>query len=130
MLNFNSILVFSADPEKLADFYQRVFGADPVMDSGGYKGFQVGSGFITIGPHDQVRGTSPNPERILLNFETSDVKGEFARIKALGATVIAEPYQMDEASDGWIATFADPDGNYFQLMTPFDPSQMSLDSPG
>ncbi len=24
----------------------------------------------------------------------------------------------------WIATLADPDDNYFQLMTPFDPSTM------
>ena len=129
MLNFNSILVFSADPGKLADFYQGVFGGDPVMDSGGYKGFQVGSGFITIGPHDKVHGSNTNPERILLNLETSDVKGEFDRIKRLGAKVIAEPYQMDEATDGWIATLADPDGNYFQLMTPFDPSQLDLDNP-
>jgi predicted enzyme related to lactoylglutathione lyase len=29
--------------------------------------------------------------------------------------VIAEPYAIGE---GWIATLADPDGNYFQLMTP------------
>lgn len=124
MLNFNSILLFSADPGKLADFYKGVVGADPVMESEGYRGFQVGSGFLTIGPHDHVRGTNPNPERILLNFETPDVKGEFDRIKGLGAAVIAAPYQMNEASDGWIATFADPDGNYFQLMTPFDPSMM------
>jgi predicted enzyme related to lactoylglutathione lyase len=129
MLNFNSILVFSADPGKLADFYQGVFATDPVIDSGGYKGFQVGSGFITIGPHDQVHGSNTNPERILLNLETSDVRGEFDRIKRLGAKVIAEPYQMNEADTGWIATLADPDGNYFQLMTPFDPSQMDLDSP-
>jgi hypothetical protein len=24
----------------------------------------------------------------------------------------------------WIATLADPDGNYFRLMTPFDPATM------
>jgi predicted enzyme related to lactoylglutathione lyase len=24
----------------------------------------------------------------------------------------------------WIATLADPDGNYFQLMSPFDPDSM------
>ena len=38
-----------------------------------------------------------------------------AAIKALGAKVIRAPYQMGE---GWIATLADPDGNFFQLMTP------------
>jgi predicted enzyme related to lactoylglutathione lyase len=29
--------------------------------------------------------------------------------------VIREPYAI---GDGWIATLADPDGNYFQLITP------------
>jgi len=28
----------------------------------------------------------------------------------------------------WIATFADPDDNYFQLNSPFDPSMMGGDS--
>jgi predicted enzyme related to lactoylglutathione lyase len=27
---------------------------------------------------------------------------------------------MGENTGGWIATFADPDGNYFQLMTPWE----------
>jgi predicted enzyme related to lactoylglutathione lyase len=53
----------------------------------------------------------------MLNFETSQVKEEFERIKALGAVVIAAPYQM---GGGWIATLADPDGNYFQLMSPME----------
>lgn len=55
----------------------------------------------------------------MLNFDTDDVKGEFDRIKKLGVAVIAEPYQM-EGFDMWIATFADPDGNFFQLMTPWE----------
>jgi predicted enzyme related to lactoylglutathione lyase len=36
-------------------------------------------------------------------------------MKAAGAVVIKEPYDMQ---GGWIATLADPDGNYFQLVTP------------
>jgi predicted enzyme related to lactoylglutathione lyase len=51
----------------------------------------------------------------MFNFETAQVKEEFERIKALGAAVIREPYQIGE---GWIATLADPDGNFFQLVTP------------
>ena len=39
--------------------------------------------------------------------------------KAAGATVIQEPYHPDEDPEGWIATFADPDDNYFQLVSPF-----------
>jgi predicted enzyme related to lactoylglutathione lyase len=80
----------------------------------------VGNTFLGFGPHDRVKGANPAPERILLNFETKDVKGEFERIRALGTRVVAEPYRMDEGKDFWIATFADPDGNYFQLVSPWD----------
>lgn len=121
MLNFNSILVFSENPEELATFYEKVFDKKPDMNMEGYTGFQVGAAWITIGPHDKVKGKSNNPERIMFNLETTDVKGEFNRIKDLGAEVIAEPYGMEDDESGSkdaIATFADLDGNFFQLMTP------------
>jgi uncharacterized glyoxalase superfamily protein PhnB len=38
-----------------------------------------------------VTGKNQQPGRIMLNFETSDVTGEFERIKAAGAEVVAEP---------------------------------------
>lgn len=120
MLDFKSILVFSEDPRKLADFYQRVFRKDPDWSEGGYYGFKVGKGFVTFGPHDKVRGKNASPERILFNFETRDVKGESERIRKLGVTVVAEPYHPAEDPKGMIATFADPDNNYFQLVTPWE----------
>jgi len=121
MLDASSILIFSEDPKKLADFYGKVLEKAPDFEEEGYYGFAAGKTFLTFGPHQKVKGKSPNPERLMINFATNDVKGEFARIRDLGAEVIAEPYQMDEGSSAWIATFADPDGNYFQLMTPWEP---------
>lgn len=119
MLDFNSILIFSEHPEKLRDFYRKVLDKKPVMDEGGYSGFLVGKGFLTIGPHDKVKGKNAHPERMMFNLETKEVKKEFARMKKAGAKVIAEPYQMG-GGPAWIATLADPDGNYFQLITPWD----------
>ena len=55
----------------------------------------------------------------MLNFETPDVQVEFERIKAAGAEVVAEP--CGPGGGGMICTFADPEGNYFQLSTPWDP---------
>ncbi len=46
----------------------------------------------------------------------------------LGATVVQEPYtpdQGDEEMEGQIATFSDPDDNYFQLMSPMGPPEGS-----
>ncbi len=121
MLNLNSLMVGSHDSKALAAFYEKVLDKKPDMVDGDWYGFAAGSTFLSIGMHDKVKGTSQNPERLILNFETSDVKGEFERIKGLGATVIAEPYQMGEGEQAaWIATFADPDGNYFQLMPPWN----------
>lgn len=119
MLNFNSLLISSEKPKELAGFYKKVFQKEPDMNEGGYVGFLVGNGFITIGPHDKIHSRNTNPERIILNFEISDVRGEFNRIKKLGAVVVAEPYQMGEEQKAWIATLADPDNNYFQLITPW-----------
>jgi predicted enzyme related to lactoylglutathione lyase len=76
---------------------------------------------VTVGPHDQVKGTNTEPGRIIWNIETADVKGEFERLKDAGATVVREPYTPDGApGEAWIATFSDPDDNYFQLMSPME----------
>jgi predicted enzyme related to lactoylglutathione lyase len=119
LLNFNSILLFSENPKALVEFYKKVLETEEGWSGGDFTGFPAGDGYITIGPHDKVKGKSTNPERIMFNLDTDDVKGEFERIKGIGAEVIAEPYKPSE-EDMWIATFADPDGNYFQLVTPWN----------
>ena len=120
-MNFNSILIGSGDPQRLVDYYRRLFG-DPAMSEGGYTGWQIGTGWVTVGPHDEVTGKNVHPGRLLWNIESADVRGDFERFKAAGATVIREPYGMEDAPDqGLIATFADPDDNYFQLMSPMEP---------
>lgn len=119
MLKFNSILLFSEKPQELTEFYKKVFDVKPAFEDGGYCGFQLGQGMFVIGPHDKIHGENKTPERVLFNFETEDVKGEFERIKGLDAKVIKEPYDPSgEDSEMSIATFADPDGNYFQLTSP------------
>lgn len=121
-MDFNSILIGSDDPQRLADYYSKLFG-EPRFSDGGYTGWQIGSGWVTVGPHDQVKGKNAQPGRIIWNIETPDVKGEFDRFVAAGAIVIREPYAFDEAPGAptSIATLADPDDNYFQLMSPMAP---------
>ena len=71
-----------------------------------------------IGPHDQVKGKNLQPGRLIWNLETADVKSEADRIVEAGATMIQEPYDPGDDGTTLICTFADPDGNYFQLATP------------
>lgn len=126
-MNFNGILIGSDDPKRLTDYYTRLFGK-PGWDDGGYTGWMIGSGSVTIGPHTEVHGKNAHPGRIIWNIETPDVKAEFERLRSAGATVIREPYNFEEAPDAWVATFADPDDNYFQLMSPMEPDAMSSTS--
>ena len=117
-MNFNSILIGSEEPQRLVDYYTSLLG-EPGFSGGGYTGWQIGSGWVTIGPHSEVTGKNTQPGRMIWNIETADVRGEFDRFKAAGATVVREPYGMGDAPDqGLIATFSDPDDNYFQLMSP------------
>lgn len=126
-LNLNNVMLGSEDSKRLADFYASVLGAaDPDWsdEANGWFGFQAGDGSLAIGPHSEVRGTNQEPGRIMLSFSTPYLMGEFERITALGAQVVAEPYQPAGGGGMTLCTFADPDGNYFQLVPPWNPESM------
>jgi predicted enzyme related to lactoylglutathione lyase len=133
MLKFTSLIISSGNSQELTKFYEGVFEkpVDPMM------GWKVGEFYLGVMDHSEVHGKNPNGPRIMFHLEAEDVPAEFDRIKDIeGAEVIKAPYQMtmegkivpegEETEDGfWLATLADPDGNYFQLMSPWDPSSMS-----
>ncbi len=117
MLNLNSLMIGTMQPKALVSFYSGVIGKAPDMvdDASGFSGWQVGNSYFGVLQHSEMTGKTKDPGRVLINFETPQVKEEFDRIKGLGAVVVREPSQM---GNGWLATLADPDGNYFQLVTP------------
>jgi predicted enzyme related to lactoylglutathione lyase len=117
-MNLNSILIGSENPQRLVDYYTKLFG-EPGWNEGGFTGWQLGSGGLMVGPHDQVKGKNPQPGRMIWNIETSEVKSEFDKLVEAGATVVREPYSPDvDNTDMLLCTFADPDDNYFQLASP------------
>lgn len=123
MLNLSSVMIGTMQPKTLAEFYEKVFQRSADWEDGDWHGWQVGNTHFTIGEHSEAKGKSKDPIRVIINLETTEVKEEFERIKKInGAKVIKEPYEMGGA---WIATFADPDGNYFQLMTPWEEESMA-----
>ena len=117
MLNLNSVMIGTKQMKVLAAFYEKILGkpADMMDQEAGFHGWQVGNAYFSILEHSEMGGSTKDPGRVMFNFETGQVKEEFERMKSAGATVIREPYEMQ---GGWIATLADPDGNYFQLVTP------------
>jgi len=116
-LNLNSLMIGTSQPGVLGEFYQKIFGRPADMQEDGWYMWQAGACSLSIGEHSEVKGQSKEPARIMLNLETRAVKEEFDRLKNLNVTIVKEPYEM---GGGWIATLADPDGNYIQLITPWE----------
>ena len=123
MLRLNNLMIGTSNVKAMADFYAKVFGRPADLNEGD-QWFSWNTSekmSLSIGPHSEIVGRAKEPQRMILNLETAEVREEFARIKqATGATVVKEPYEMGGA---WIATLADPDGNYFQLVSPIEPQK-------
>ncbi|MBI4973849.1 VOC family protein [Candidatus Roizmanbacteria bacterium] len=116
MLTLSSIMVGSSHAKELIHFYKKILDREPDMVEGNWAGWQLGHAFFSVGEHSEVKGKAKEPGRMMFNLETTEVKKEFKRISELGAKVIKEPYDM---GGSLVATFEDPDGNYFQLMSPW-----------
>lgn len=113
------ILLSSANARKLAKFYQSIgvkIGQEWEMGDEAEPFFEMklpkGSGFY-IGPHSKVKGKAKDPHRIILNFEVDNVKVMVKKLKSLKVKLVADVYHIENY--GWVATFADIDGNLFQL---------------
>ena len=94
------------DVDAAIAFYTKLLGK-PIWDQGGYVSWQIGTGNMTVGPHDQVHGTNTEPGRLIWNIESDDVKGEFERLKAADVcrTAQVQPYVLST----WEAEFPDLD---------------------
>ena len=119
-MNLNNVMIGTEDAPRLAAFYTKLFG-EPAWSDNDYTGWVLGNGSITVAPHSEVKGPNATPGRLILNLESNDVLGDFAKLQAAGARVVKEPYTFDEAPGTWVATLADPDDNYFQLVSPMGP---------
>ena len=122
-MNFNNILIGTDNPQRLFEYYTKLLG-EPAFKDDSYHSWQLGGGTVSVGAHSEVHGKNAMPGRCIWNIESEDVQGDFDRMKVAGAIVIKAPYSFEGMPSVWIATLADPDGNYFQLMSPFDPASM------
>lgn len=114
-LRISDVMIGTMQPTSVAQFYEKVLGRAADWHEGDWYGWKVGGCSLTIGEHSEMGGAARDPGRVMFNLETPDVGSEFDRLKKAGAVIIKEPYEM---GGGWIATLADPDGNYFQLVSP------------
>ena len=108
--------VNSEEPEKLIAFYRDIVGLKVNPDFGP-GAFMAGSStfvaFIVEG-HSKVKGTTKDPQRVLLNFFVIDLASEETRLQGQGVEFAMNATR--EPGFGTIATFVDPDGNYCRLI--------------
>jgi predicted enzyme related to lactoylglutathione lyase len=123
IINLEGILLFSDDAKKLADFYGEVVGLsledEMVMGDNNEEVFifKMGSSnspTLTIMSHSKVKGTNRMPERMMFNLEVDDIAAETKRVTTAGAKLVQDVYHVQDY--GQVATFADPDNNYFQFV--------------
>lgn len=114
----DGVLLSTGNSKKLADFYKNVVGIKCTDEwEMGEKGETV-YGFadvsLYINPHSGIKGKAKDPSRFMLNLEVDDIEKEVKRLKKAKVKVKQDIYHIE--GYGLIATFIDPDGNYFQLV--------------
>jgi predicted enzyme related to lactoylglutathione lyase len=118
-MNLNGVQLGAEDAKKLAAFYTKVFGEPKWAMEGDWYGWDVGAGHLFFGPHSEIRGQAREPQRMMIALEDADVQGAFTKCIEAGAREVAAPYNPDpDSKDFWLATVADPEGNYLQLSSP------------
>ncbi|WP_433332348.1 VOC family protein [Spirillospora sp. CA-294931] len=106
-----SILLASADADRLRTWYERAF--DLKADGDGFLRF--GGVGVLIDGRDDVAARTAEPARVILNLHVKDARAVAERLDELEVTWVAELEYREEAG-AWFATLADPDGNLLQLI--------------
>ena len=113
-----SILLGTADPHRLRDWYATALGAGD--DGGGFTevsptlfACRFGGTSLLIDGRGDVADSSPDPGRVVLNFHVDDARATAERLDALGVTWLVE---LEERDGGLFGTLVDPDCNYVQII--------------
>ena len=110
--NFH-IQITSEDPDRLKSFYREVVGLPNVPEIGD-GAFAVGGANLIVDGHSETKGTTKEPQRMLVDLVVADLKAEQTRLEGQGVEFIRR--EGKEEWGGTISTFLDPDGNYCQLI--------------
>jgi predicted enzyme related to lactoylglutathione lyase len=106
-----SILLASADPDRLRAWYGRAFGV-----TAGTDGFlRFGEVGVLVDGRDDVAAEAVDPARVILNLHVGDAQATGRHLDAMGVTWLAG-LEYREQAGAWFGTVVDPDGNYVQII--------------
>jgi len=116
-----SLNLFTENAKKLAEFYKSKVGLkitfEGVMGENNEAVYELKLGKgpnLYILDHTKVKGKNSQPDRIIFNLEVDEIKKEVKRLVKAGVKQTQDIYHVE--GYGWISTFEDVDGNYFQLV--------------
>lgn len=119
--NIESITLFSENAKNLVDFYKEKVGLKSTSEAElGENGetnlfaFEMSGTSLYIVDHSEVKGSNKEPSRIIFNLEVDDIEEDVKRLEQKEVKKIQDIYHVEDY--GYIATFEDLDGNYFQLV--------------
>lgn len=108
----DSMLLSSADPDRLGDWYAAVL--DPVDNTSvdTYRVLRFGDFYLMIDPREGTAPVVAEPARVVLNFDVGDARAVAERMDARNTTWVAP---LEDRDGSLFATAQDPDGNYVQI---------------
>jgi predicted enzyme related to lactoylglutathione lyase len=104
-----SLLIGSSRVDHMKSWYRRAFD----ITENDMGAFEFGPVQLFIETHSDVEGNVKEPARVIINLNVDDCSGLASHLKELGTRFVR---QVEQEPFGLIATVADPDGNYLQLI--------------
>jgi predicted enzyme related to lactoylglutathione lyase len=111
--SLDSMLLASADPERLRSWYVAVLDPQENTEMDQYRVLRFGTFYLMIDSRADVGDKNPEPGRVILNFDVPDARAAVARVNELGGAWLAE---LEDRDGSLFATAIDPDGNYVQII--------------
>ena len=108
------VVIWTDNLASMTQFYRDTLGFPVHSERPYFVAFEWGAMRFSIGLHSEISGQALDPRRVMINLATSDIQALHARLTAAGVQFIRPPER--EHWGGWVATFADPDGNTLQLL--------------
>lgn len=112
------IAIWSEDPERLYQWYKKVFGVEETLrenapeDTG--VGIDVGGLLLWFGKHSEIHGDNKDPLRHIFEFKVDNLDEVYGWLKKAGAKIIREPsYSPTVNAD--VLTAEDPERNTIQF---------------
>ena len=108
------VIVWTDRFDAMLRFYRDTLGLEPRGVKASFANFAWGGFRLSVAAHDGVRGPARDPLRVMLNLAVADIHAAHRRLASRGVAFSRPPER--ERWGGWVATFADPDGNTLQLL--------------